>query len=85
MNEYQTRSECGWLRHMALCMLTQIFINKSRQKSKHQLRLTTADILKCIQLKAIYLKRTMEDLFAIILRKQPYQKKSLEKLLQLRM
>jgi len=28
LNEYQTRSEEGWLRHMALCMLTQLFITR---------------------------------------------------------
>lgn len=38
LNEYQTRSEEGWMRHMVLCMLTQLFINteKLRQKKRNR-------------------------------------------------
>jgi SRSO17 transposase len=47
LNEYQTRSEPGWMRHMALCMLTQLFINteKLRHKTRNRLKLSARDII----------------------------------------
>ena len=86
LNEYQTRSEEGWLRHMALCMLTQLFINteKPRQKTHNRLRLSAADVLRLIRIKTIIHENTIAKLFRIILRKQPFRKRSLENLFNLR-
>jgi SRSO17 transposase len=86
LNEYQTRSEEGWLRHMVLCMLTQLFINveKLRQKTHNRLRLSAGDILRLIRFKSIIYENPIERLFRVILRKQPFRKRSLENLFSLR-
>jgi SRSO17 transposase len=86
LNEYQTRSELGWLRHMALCMLTQLFINteKLRQKTRNKLKLSAGDILRIIQIKSAICENPIERLFQLILSKQPFRKRSLENLFYLR-
>jgi SRSO17 transposase len=86
LNEYQTRSEIGWLRHMALCMLTQLFINteKLRQKTRNQLKLTAGDILRIIRLYSPYYENPIERLFRTIMLKQPFRKRSLENKFHLR-
>ncbi|MBN8852786.1 MAG: hypothetical protein BGO55_03430 [Sphingobacteriales bacterium 50-39] len=86
LNEYQTRSEEGWTRHMALCTLTQLFINteKLRQKKHNRLRLSAGDILRLIRLKSIINENPIERLIRLILRKQPFRKRSLENLFYLR-
>ena len=86
LNEYQTRSEEGWLRHMALCMLSQLFINveKLRQKTHNRLRLSAGDILRLIRFKSIIYENAIEELFRMILRKQPFRKRSLENQFNLR-
>jgi SRSO17 transposase len=86
LNEYQTRSEEGWLRHMTMCMLTQLFINseKLRQRAHHKLRLSTGEILKFIQFKSVIYENPTERLFQLIIRKQPFRMRSRENLLFLR-
>ncbi len=86
LNEYQTRSELGWLRHMALCMLTQLFINteKLRHKTRNRLKLSAGDILRLIQCRTIFYENAIDKLFRLILRKQPFRKRSLENLFNLR-
>jgi hypothetical protein len=86
LNEYQTRSEIGWLRHMALCMLTQLFINteKLRQKTRNRIKLSAGDILRLIQIKSIICENPIERLFRMILRKQPFRRRTLENLFILR-
>lgn len=36
MDQYQTRSEQSWLRHMALCMLAMLFINTEKLQNLHE-------------------------------------------------
>jgi SRSO17 transposase len=86
LNEYQTRSEEGWMRHMALCMLTQLFINteKLRQKKRNRLKLSAGDILRLIRFKSVIHENPIERLFRLIVRKQPFRKRSLENLFYLR-
>lgn len=87
LNEYQTRSEVGWLRHMALCMLAQLFINteKLRQKVRHHLKLTTGEIVRCIKMKILFPDNYSEKLFSIVRWKQPFRKSTLDNLFYLRM
>nr|WP_315814456.1 IS701 family transposase [Paraflavitalea speifideiaquila] len=87
LNEYQTRSEVGWLRHMALCMLAQLFINteKLRQKVRHHLKLTTGEIVRCIKMKVLFPDSYSEKVFSIIRWKQPFRKSTLDNLFYLRM
>jgi SRSO17 transposase len=86
LNEYQTRSEVGWQRHMALCMLTQLFINteKLRHKTRNRLKLTAGDILRLIQCRTVFYENAIDKLFRMILMKQPFRKRSLENLFNLR-
>jgi hypothetical protein len=84
LNEYQTRSEVGWQRHMALCMLTQLFINteKLRHKTRNRLKLTAGDILRLIQCRTVFYENAIDKLFRMILMKQPFRKRSLENSIQ---
>jgi SRSO17 transposase len=86
LNEYQTRSEEGWLRHMALCMLTQLFINteKLRHKTRNRLKLSAGDILRLIQFKTLFSENQIGRLLRMILLKQPFRLSSLENLFNLR-
>jgi SRSO17 transposase len=86
LNEYQTRSEVGWQRHMALCMLTQLFINteKLRHKTSNRLKLSAGDILRLIQCRTVFYENAIDRLFRMILMKQPFRKSSLENLFNLR-
>ena len=86
LNEYQTRSELGWLRHMALCMLTQLFINteKLRHKTRNRLKLSAGDILRLVQCRTVLYENAIDKLFQMILMKQPFRKSSLENLFNLR-
>jgi hypothetical protein len=86
LNEYQTRSEQGWMRHMALCMLTQLFINteKLRHKTRNRLKLSAGDILRLIQCKTVFYENAIDKLFRMILRKQPFRQRSLENLFNIR-
>jgi hypothetical protein len=86
LNEYQTRSEPGWIRHMALCILTQLFINteKLRHKTRNRLKLSAGDILRLIQCKTVFYENDIDKLFRMILRKQPFRQRSLENLFNLR-
>jgi SRSO17 transposase len=86
LNEYQTRSELGWMRHMALCMLTQLFINteKLRHKTRNRLKLSAGDILRLIQCKTVFYENDIDKLFRMILRKQPFRLRTLENLFNLR-
>jgi SRSO17 transposase len=86
LNEYQTRSEVGWQRHMALCMLTQLFINteKLRHKTRNRLKLSAGDILRLIQCRTVFYENAIDRLFRMILMKQPFRKSSLENLFNLR-
>jgi len=86
LNEYQTRSEVGWQRHMALCMLTQLFINteKLRHKTRNRLKLSAGDILRLIQCRTVIYENAIDRLFRMILMKQPSRKSSLENLFNLR-
>lgn len=36
MDQYQSRSEQSWLRHMALCMLAMLFINQEKLQNLHE-------------------------------------------------
>jgi SRSO17 transposase len=85
LNEYQTRSELGWMRHMALCMLTQLFINteKLRHKTRNRLKLSAGDILRLIQCKTVFYENDIDKLFRMILRKQPFRQHSFENLFNL--
>jgi SRSO17 transposase len=86
LNEYQTRSEEGWKRHMVLCMLTQLFINTEKlwQKKRNRLRLSAGDILRLVRVKSVIHENPIEKLLRLILQKQPFRKRSLENLFYLR-
>jgi SRSO17 transposase len=87
LNQYQTRSEESWLKHMAMIMLAQLFLNQEKivHYEKEKLWLTTQDVLQTIKSSLHFVKRTIEDLLDYILSKQPPDKRLVRKSLYLRM
>ncbi|WP_341836896.1 hypothetical protein WJU16_03275 [Chitinophaga pollutisoli] len=87
MNQYQTRSEESWLKHMAMIMLAQLFLNQEKivHYEKEKLWLTTQDVLQTIKSSLHFVKRTIEDLLDYILSKQPPDKRLVRNSLYLRM
>jgi hypothetical protein len=83
LNEYQTRSEESWNKHMAMVMLGQLFLNQ--QKLHHyqeaHLWLTTQDlilILRTIFKLALF---SLNKILEAILAKQPPDRRLTKRLL----
>jgi SRSO17 transposase len=86
LNEYQTRSEQSWHKHMAMIMLAQLFINQEKIQLYEQERLwvTTQDVLQSLKSMLKFVKRSMEDLLNYIIAKQPPDKRLVKRYIRLR-
>lgn len=86
LNEYQTRSEESYHKHMAMIMLGQLFINEEKiyQYEQSTLWMTTQDVIQSIKSVIGFVKRSLEDLLNYILLKQPPDKRLVKKLIYVR-
>jgi SRSO17 transposase len=86
LNEYQTRSEESWHKHMAMIMLTQLFLNEEKIifYEQEKLWMTTQDVIQTLKSVLEFVKRSIEDLLDYILTKQPPDKRLIKKSLLLR-
>jgi SRSO17 transposase len=85
LNEYQTRSEESWHRHMGMVMLAQLFLNEEKLFffEQEQLSLSLQDIVRSLKSVLQFLNRSIESLLNNILSKQPPDKRLLKKSLYL--
>jgi SRSO17 transposase len=76
LNEYQTRSEESWNRHMAMIMLAQLFLNEEKILfyEHERLWMTTNDIIQSLKSILLFVKRSIEKMLEYILAKQPPDK-----------
>jgi SRSO17 transposase len=86
LNEYQTRSEESWNKHMAMVMLGQLFLNDEKIYHYEQSRLwlTTQDVIHSLKSMLGFAIRSLEILLKDILFKQPPDKSLVKHLLYLR-
>lgn len=86
LNEYQTRSEESYHRHMAMIMLAQLFINQEKiyHYEQEKLWMTTQDVIQSLKSTLQFVKRGVETLLDYILAKQPPDKRLVRNLLFLR-
>lgn len=86
LNEYQTRSEESWNKHMAMVMLGQLFLNDEKIYHYEQSRLwlTTQDVIHSLKSMLGFAIRSIEILVNDILFKQPPDKNLVKHLLYLR-
>ena len=86
LNEYQTRSEESWNRHMAMIMLAQLFLNDERiyHYEQEKLWMTTRDVIQSLKSALQFVKRGIEELLNYILTKQPPDKRLVKKSIYLR-
>ena len=86
LNEYQTRSEESYHKHMAMIMLAQLFINNEKiyHYEQEKLWMTTQDIIQSLKSTLQFVKRGVKELLDYILAKQPPDKRLVKNLLHLR-
>lgn len=86
LNEYQTRSEESYHKHMAMIMLAQLFINQEKicHYEKEKLWMTTQDVIQSLKSTLQFVKRSLDSFLDYILAKQPPDKRLVKNLLHLR-
>ena len=86
INEYQTRSEESYNKHIAMIMLGQLFLNEEKMYHyEHStIWLTTQDVIHAIRAILHSVLRNIEVLLQHILAKQPPNKRFMKKLLYIR-
>ena len=86
LNEYQTRSEESWNKHMAMIMLAQLFLTEEKIYHYEQERLwmTTQDVIQSLKSTLQFVKRGLMELLKNILAKQPPDKRLVKKSMYLR-
>jgi SRSO17 transposase len=86
LNEYQTRSEESWHKHMSMIMLAQLFLNKEKILfyNNAKIWMTTQNVIQALKSMLSFVKRSIEDLLDYILAKQPPDKRLIKKSLFLR-
>lgn len=86
LNEYQTRSEQSWNKHMAMVMLGQLFLNEEKiyHYENNKLWMTTQDVIQTLKSILQFVKRGIIDLVKYILAKQPPDKRLVRKYIYLR-
>jgi SRSO17 transposase len=86
LNEYQTRSEESYHKHMAMIMLAQLFINREKiyHYEQEKLWMTTQDVIQSFKSTLQFVKRSLEVFLDYILAKQPPDKRLVKNLLYLR-
>lgn len=86
LNEYQTRSEESWHKHIAMVMLGQLFLNEEKiyHYEQDKLWMTTQDVIQTLKSTLQFVKRSLTVLLNYILAKQPPDKRLVRKLMYLR-
>jgi SRSO17 transposase len=86
LNEYQTRSEESYNKHMAMIMLGQLFLNEEKVYHYEHSRIwvTTQDVIHGIKAILHSVLRNIEALLKGIMAKQPLDKRLMKKLLYIR-
>jgi len=86
LNEYQTRSEESYHKHMAMVMLGQLFINEEKNYHYEQsvIWMTTQEVIQSMKSIAGFVKQSLEDLLDNILRKRPTGKRLIKNLFHVR-
>lgn len=86
LNEYQTRSEESWNKHMAMIMLAQLFLNEEKiyHYEQEKLWMTTQDVIQSLKSTLQFVKRGLMDLLNNILAKQPPDKRLVKRTIYLR-
>jgi SRSO17 transposase len=86
LNEYQTRSEESYNKHMAMIMLGQLFLNEEKiyHYEHSMIWVTTQDVLHSIKAILHLAMRKIEALLNSILAKQPPDRRSMKKILYIR-
>jgi len=86
LNEYQTRSEESYHKHMAMIMLAQLFINQEKiyHYEQEKLWMTTQDVIQSFKSTLQFVKRSLKVFLDYILAKQPPDKRLVKNLLYLR-
>ena len=86
LNEYQTRSEEGWNKHMAMVMLGQLFLNQEKLQlyAEEKIWLTVQDLILILRslLKLAILQ--LDKILDAILAKQPPDKRLMNRLLYIK-
>ena len=86
LNEYQTRSEESWNKHMAMVMVGQLFLNEEKIHlyKQERLWLSTQDVIRVLRSTLKHVTQSLESLLIRILLKQPPNSVSLKRLLFIR-
>lgn len=86
MAQYECRSENTWSKHMALCMLAQLFINEEKLKGVFEVSawLSPADIKNAMVAILFYTKANQNNTFNQIINKSLKTKSSIIKMIYLR-
>jgi SRSO17 transposase len=86
LNQYQTRSEESYHKHMAMVMLGQLFINEEKlyQYKQSTIWMTTQDVIHTLKSILGFVKRSLEELLNYIMLKQPPDKRLTKKLINVR-
>ncbi len=81
LDDYQCQSEIAWERHMSLCMLAMLFINKEKCENLHEVEiyLSASDIRKMIMVIALYNETKQQRIFKEIFTKTLMTKAKAEK------
>ena len=86
LDDYQCQSEIAWERHMSLCMLAMLFINKEKCENLQQpdIYLSASDIKKMIMAIVLYNENKQQRIFKEILTKTQMTKAKAKKNVYLR-
>ena len=81
LDDYQCQSEIAWERHMSLCMLAMLFINKEKCENLQEIDiyLTASDIKKMIVAIVLYNETKQQRVFKEILNKTQMTKAKAKK------
>ena len=71
LDDYQCRSETAWQRHMALCMLAMLFINKERCQSltEEGIYLSASDVKEIVVAMVLFNEKQQQRVFKAIMAK----------------
>lgn len=86
LNEYQTRSEESWNKHMAMIMLGQLFLNEEKiyHYQQSEMWLTSQLVVDNIKQVIGFVKKSLEVFLNQIIRRQPPDKRLIKRELYLR-
>jgi SRSO17 transposase len=88
MGQYECRTEQAWIRHMALCMLSTLFINECKLKNLKDedlaIYLSSTDIKNIICMALVYSENQQKSRLKLIIQKAQRKKKYAQKMIYLR-